>query len=90
MTMDGVHLQLTDEQYTKLTNGEHIEAEANDGEDVYVVVTPPCSVRGHDWGGVSIDNVNQRLERKCSRCGKTGYVELEDNEMLDTITHIVE
>jgi len=80
---------LTEEQYIALTNGKYVEVESDGHVDTYVVISPPCSVRGHDWGAVSIDNVNRRLERECSRCGKTGYVELEDNETLDEITHIV-
>lgn len=90
MNMMDVERQLTDGQYTKLTDGESVEVEFDGDEEVFLTLRPPCSVRGHIWIAHEMYYPNEELVRVCERCGVTGTVDTTDNEALDVITEVEE
>jgi len=81
--------QLSDEEYTRLTNGQDVTVEVDGGGQGVVRIMPPCTVRGHDWKEVELDDVNKCVVRECRRCGVEGRIELGDSDAADHMTRVI-
>jgi len=82
--------QLSDDQYTLLTDGKPVKLTVDVGKGTVVSLFPPCSVRGHSWDNESGRVRNGAFVRDCERCDSKARIDLESGPTLDYVIEVVE